>query len=419
VILDEDRVRRRAERLAGALFARGLRPGDRVAAALGNTDEHVALREAAAALELTFVPLNPKLTAREADDLVARAGALRVEPAELDGPPQPLREGAIGATILFTSGTTGWPKACVRPEACERARAAELIATYGLDRKDVHLVACPLAHSAPGIFLRAARSVGARTALLPRFDAAAFLDAAGAVGATFAFLVPTQLGRLLALGRPAPAPLRALIVAGAPFPPAVKLRALEWLGPHRLWEFYGSTETGTIAVAPPSTQPGPPGWVGKPPPGVDVALEADGGVKVRSAACMQGYLGEPEVPPGGFVAVGDIARRAGDGLVLIDRKSDVVISGGVNVYPAEVERAIAEHPGVRGAVVCGRPHPDWGEEVCALVVGDVSEAELREFLRERLAAYKIPKQIRLIAEAELPVGATGKPLRRVARERWR
>src|SRR5262249_40712611 len=104
LILSEDAVRRRAERLARAPFARRLRPGDGVAAALGNTDEHVALREAAAALELYFVPLNPKLTAREADDLVARARALRVDPTELDGPPRSLREGAIGATILFTSG---------------------------------------------------------------------------------------------------------------------------------------------------------------------------------------------------------------------------------------------------------------------------------------------------------------------------
>src|SRR5262249_46559548 len=162
------------------------------------------------------------------------------------------------------------------------------------------------------------------------FDAAELIDAADAVGATFAFVVPTQVGRLVSLGRPAPASLRALIVAGAPFPPAVKLRALEWLGPHRLWEFYGSAEARAIPAAPPA-RPGPPGWVGTPPPGVDVALDGDGGVLVRSAACMQGYLGEPEVPPGGFVAVGDIARRAGDGgLVLVDRKGDVVISGGVN-----------------------------------------------------------------------------------------
>src|SRR5262249_27249150 len=163
-----------------------------------------------------------------------------------------------------------------------------------------------------------------------RFDAAAFLDAAETVGATFAFLVPTQVGRLLALGRPAPPSLRALIVAGAPFPPAVEQRALAWVGPHRLWGFYGSTGSRTTAVAPRSTRPGPPGWVGMPPPGVEVSLDADGGVLVRSAACMEGYLGEP--PARGFVAIGDIARRVdGGGLVLVDRKSDVVISGGVNI----------------------------------------------------------------------------------------
>src|SRR5262249_58300495 len=131
---------------------------------------------------------------------------------------------------------------------------------------------------------------------------------------------------------------------------------------------------------------------------------------------MAGYLDEP--PRAGFHATGDVARRAPDGgLILVDRKNDMIISGGVNVYPAEVERALAEHPSVQGAVVYGRPHADWGEEVAALVAASVKADELAAFLRPRLAAYKIPKRWRFVALDELPVGPSGKPLRRVARER--
>jgi long-chain acyl-CoA synthetase len=423
VFLDEDDVRARAGRAAAALRRRGLGPGDALAVLAGNTPDFVVAREAATALELVFVPVNPRAAAPEIDEMVARSGARllvadRAHPgavpiAALDGAgSRSLREGAMGATVLFTSGTTGRAKACLRPEAAEAARAAELTATYGLRRDDVHLIACPLAHSAPGIFLRAARAAGARTILLGRFDA----DAVCAAPASFVFLVPTQIARLV--DRPAPASLRAVIVAGAPFPPALKARALAWLGPGRLWEYYGSSETGTIAVAPPAAQPGPAGFVGWAPPGVEVALADDGEVLVRSAGCMAGYLGEPPRAPDGFVATGDLARRGPDGgLILVDRKSDLIISGGVNVYPAEVERALAEHPAVHGAVVYGRPHPDWGEEVAALVAaaGPLDAEGLRGFLRERIAGYKIPKRFRFVAADELPIGPSGKALRRVAR----
>lgn len=420
----------RAARMAAGLARRGLRTDDALAVLAGNGPEFVVAREAATALELRFVPLNPRLTPPERDELIARsrARAVVVDPllgaapgaltfAELDEPGGfELRPGAIGATILFTSGTTGQPKACWRPEACELARARELITTYGLCADDVHLVACPLAHSAPAIFLRAARAVGARTLLLERFDPAAFL--AAAAHATVAFLVPTQIARILAHEpKPRWGALRALIVAGAPFPTALKLRLLDSLGAGRLWEFYGSSETGTIAVAPPSAQPGPPGFVGWPPPGVAVRLNADGEVFVRSPAAMAGYLGEPA--PAEFLSVGDVAERTlNGGLVLIDRKGDVVITGGVNVYPAEVERALAEHSGVDGAVVFGRPHPDWGEEVTALVASRVGASELIDFLRPRLAGYKLPKRFIYVGAGELPIGPTGKPLRRVARARY-
>jgi acyl-CoA synthetase (AMP-forming)/AMP-acid ligase II len=429
VIIDvnEAWVRAAARRAAGWLRATGVRAGDAVAVLAGNVPEFIAVRDAAAAIGARLVPLNPKLAPREMTYMLEAAwvralivcGGLEAPPAglttvarfeELAGD-APVDGPGIGGTILFTSGTTGRPKACLRTEAQETARVGEIIRTYSITRDDVHLIACPLAHSAPGIFLRAARATGARTVLLPRFDAAA----ARVAGATIAFVVPTQVARMT---EDIPS-LRALVVAGAPFPPAVRRRTLSLFG-ERLWEFYGSSETGTISVLPPAAQAralDEPGFVGWPPPGVEVRAAEDGELFVRSPTVMRDYISKDSAAwRDGFLSVGDLGRITPDGgVVLVDRKHDTVITGGVNVYPAEVERAIAEHPGVAGAVVTGVPHADWGEEVVAVVAGSVDEVALRAFLRERLAAYKIPKRMVFVTPEELPVGASGKPLRRAAR----
>jgi acyl-CoA synthetase (AMP-forming)/AMP-acid ligase II len=247
--------------------------------------------------------------------------------------------------------------------------------------------------------------------------------------------VPTQVERLLALPDEVRAAadlssVRAWIVAGAPFAPATKRRLLGWLGPGRLWEFYGSSETGTITVLPPAAQPGGPGSVGWPPAGVNVRLLDEAGaevgpgvtgeVYVASPAVMRGYLSDPANQRDGHVSVGDLGRWEPDGsLTLVDRKHDLIISGGVNVYPAEVERALGEHPDVAGAVVTGVPDPDWGERVVALVAprpgAHLDAATLYGFLRPRIATFKLPKQFAFCSLDELPLGPSGKPLRRVAR----
>ncbi len=339
------------------------------------------------------------------------------------GPSAP--DGAFGGTLLFTSGTTGRPKGCLRTPEAEAARARELMATYRLSRDDVHLIVCPLAHSAPGIFLRAARAAGARTILLPRFDARGFLADVARFRASVFFLVPTQVERLLALpdAERAAADLssvRAWIVAGAPFAPASKRRLLEWLGPGKLWEFYGSTETGTVTVLPPEAQPGPPACVGWPQPGTDLRVVDPTGahedvtpgevgeIYVRGPAVMTAYLeGDQQTRLGDHLSVGDLGRVLPDGaLVLVDRKHDLIITGGVNVYPADVERALCEHPDVAGAVVTGVPDPDWGERVVALVAprpdaaAPPTAATLLAFLHARIAAYKIPKQLVVVASAD-------------------
>jgi long-chain acyl-CoA synthetase len=457
-VLDDEATARHAAGIAAHLAAAGIGAGDIIALLAGNHAGFVAARDAATALGATLAPINPRLALPEIEFILAHARprALLVDrehahvladdaitcavAAVLDdiAPARDTTAASIaidrtraGATLLYTSGTTGRPKGCVRPESAEAARIAELTATYALTAADTHLVACPLAHSAPGIFLRACRAAGARTVLLEKFRPRAFLDAVVATRATVFFLVPTQWHRLLELPPAERAHdlshVRAAIVAGAPIAPSTKARIIEWLGPGTLYEFYGSSETGTITVAGPADHAAHPGSVGRPPPGVSLRL-VDDEIFVRSAALMAGYLhatsgslARPDARDGdGYISVGDLGRIDADGWVtLVDRKHDTIISGGANIYPAEVERVLAEHPLVAGAVVFGTSDPDWGEVVTALVAprgpAPPTAADLAAFVRTQLAGYKVPRRWATCAVAALPIGGSGKALRRAAR----
>jgi acyl-CoA synthetase (AMP-forming)/AMP-acid ligase II len=443
-ILDEDIAARRAASVLARLAAVGVQAGDRIAVLAGNGSGFVAARDAASAADLVLAPINPRLAPAEIAWIVghARPRALLVEEAhrgaapggvpivELDDalvPAIPLDHSRIGATILYTSGTTGRPKGCWRTAEQERARADELRASYAITAADTHLIVCPLAHSAPGIFLRAARAAGARTVIASRFTPEAFVEDVRRHRATVVFLVPTQVHRLLTID---PSPrlesLRAVVVAGAPFAPAQKAAFAAWLGPGRLYEFYGSSETGTVSVIGPAEHAAHPGSVGRPPPGVSVRVH-DGELFVRSPAVMSGYLtgsGEAIAPldaRDGHVSVGDLGTIDADGwITLVDRKHDTIISGGFNVYPAEVERALAGLPGVAGAVVFGVADEEWGQIVAAVVAlrepGSLDGASVRTALRGQLAGYKLPRAIAFCAPGELPIGSSGKALRRAARE---
>lgn len=435
----------------------------------GTCPEMVVAREALADAGLAMVPLDPRMAPPElafvlvharpvvvlhqataAVELAAGKATDRILPfrrpalmsleriAVGEAPARPAPRAptpeSIGATLLYTSGTTGRPKGCVRAAEQEAARARELIATYSITSDDVHLVACPLAYSAPGSFLRAARAAGAATALLPRFTAAGFLDAVAACRATLFFLVPTQLQRLLSLPpevRDAAdlSSVRAMVVAGAPMSTALRRATVAWLGPGRLWEFYGSSETGTISVLRPEAQLLHPDSVGRPASGVDLRVEhtadAPGEIFVRSATVMSGYwnpiTGAVEWPgtADGFVSVGDLGHVDKSGyLHLVDRLHDTIITGGVNVYPAEVERALLLHPDVEAAVVIGLADAEWGQRVVALVVradgSSLTEEAVRQHLRANLAPHKVPKQIGFVGHEEIPRTPSGKPIRRAA-----
>ena len=444
-VLDEERAAARA----AALLARlRLPPGEIVAVLAGNNETAIAARDAATAGELVLAPINPRLAPPEIGWLLghARPRALIVDREHASLAPggittiladdlvprstdlSELYASRGGATLLYTSGTTGTPKGCLRSDAQDRARIDELIATYSLTAGDVHLIACPLAHSAPGIFLRACRAAGARTVVQSAFRAEAFLAAVAEHRASVFFLVPTQWQRLLALPdevrrRADWSSLRCAIVAGAPIAADTKARIADWIGPDRLWELYGSSETGTITVIGPRDHAAHPGSVGRPPAGVSIELRG-GEVFVSSPAVMSGYLDEtgalvPAAPP---ISVGDLGELdAGGWLTLIDRKHDTIITGGVNVYPAEVERALAAHPAVAGAVVFGVDDPEWGQRVAAVIAprgAPPAPAALLAFLRDRIAAYKLPRAIAFCALDELPVGSSGKALRRAARARF-
>lgn len=444
-LLDEDAAACRAGAVLSRLAALGVQAGDRIAVLAGNGPGLVAARDAATAADLVLVPINPRLAPTEVAWIAghARPRALVVDQAhraaapgdvpliELDALPAdtaaPIDHAKVGATLLYTSGTTGRPKGCWRTAEQERARADELRASYALSAHDTHLIVCPLGHSAPGIFLRAARAAGARTVIAPRFTAESFVAHVQHHRATVVFLVPTQVHRLLALDPPPRIDsLRAVIVAGAPFPPAQKAAFDAWLGHGRLYEFYGSSETGTVSVIGPDEHAAHPGSVGRPPPGVSVQLH-DGELFVRSPTVMSGYLDDtgehvaPLADRDGHISVGDLGTIDDDGwITLVDRKHDTIITGGVNVYPAEVERALAALPEVAGAVVFGVPDPDWGQLVAAVIAtrdgARLDAAHVRASLRDHLAGYKLPRALATCTLDELPIGASGKALRRAARE---
>jgi long-chain acyl-CoA synthetase len=442
-ILDEDSAARRAAAVLARLAALGVHAGDRIAVLASNGSAFVAARDAATAADLVLAPINPRLAPAETAWIVghARPRALLVDEAnrgaapggvpivELDdalGPATPLDHARIGATLLYTSGTTGRPKGCWRTAEQERARADELRASYALTSADTHLIVCPLAHSAPGIFLRAARAAGARTVIAPRFTPEAFADDVRRHRASVVFLVPTQVHRLLAVDPPPRLDsLRAVIVAGAPFPTAQKAAFAAWLGPGRLYEFYGSSETGTVSVIGPDEHAAHPGSVGRPPPGVSVRVH-DGELFVRSRAVMSGYLTEagdavaPLEARDGHISVGDLGTIDPDGwMTLVDRKYDTIITGGLNVYPAEVERTLAALTEVAGAVVFGVPDDEWGQIVAAVIAprepARLDGQAVRAELRDKLAGYKLPRAIAFCALDELPIGSSGKALRRAAR----
>ena len=344
------------------------------------------------------------------------------------------------SVVMYTSGTTGKPKGAVRKFPRDTMLAAlRFINATPLRVEDVHLVACPLDHATAYGFLALSHLLGQTVVIMEEFETATFLDLVERHGVTTTALVPTMMRRLMT----APTSerqkrdlrsLRVVFAGGAQVPGPLALRFMDAFG-DILHVFYGSTETGLVTLARPEDLRFAPTTIGPPVPGNDIRLLDDrkrdvedgevGELYVKSKLLVAGYHRDEEATReslvDGYFSVGDLARRDRYGRYFIEgRTRDMVISGGVNVYPVEVEAALQEHPSVEEAAVVGAPDPEWGERVRAFVVRAsgsalVDEAALKAFLKDRLAPPKVPREV-VFVDA-LPRNATGKVLKRELRER--
>ncbi len=422
----------RQARAAGALLAAGLGEGDRVAFCLPSSA--ALLCAVLGALRVGIVPvlLNATLLDAERDVLVADADpGLVVTTAEglarLDrGPEAALGDHPRARPVHYTSGTTGRSKGVwsgLWDPATAVAALADEVDQWGVGPGDVHLVCSPLYHSVSVRMAGATLLSGGTCIVLSSFDATTagrVLDGAAGVRPTTIFLAPSALARLLADPEPGPgrfAHLRLLVHAGSPCPPALKRAALDLVPDGALWEFYGSTE-GQFTVCGPEEWRARPGTVGRARPGRALTVDPDGTVWCRPPPFGAfTYWRDPDKTAAawrdGAFTVGDLGRLDDAGYLYLDgRRDDLVITGGVNVYPAEVEAVLAEVPGVLEVAVCGVPDERWGQRVCAAVVlapgaeAAATVAAASAHARRRLAGYKRPKQVAVVGA--LPRTATGK-----------
>jgi acyl-CoA synthetase (AMP-forming)/AMP-acid ligase II len=470
-------------RMAHALRAFGMKPGDRLVWCGPNSVEVLVTIHAARKAGLVAVPLSYRFTADEMQYVIDNSDATLVvvdaEQAPLvvqvrdrlpkvrgvivfgGGVPagceswddatagQPEVEPTVaadassaGAQMLYTSGTTGKPKGALRTTT-DPVIVFALLGELGLvPGGDIHLTTGPLYHSGPLAFASLSHTLGNPIVLLRRFDAAAWLRLVKEHQVTNTFSAPTQLKRIVSLPREQLeqadlSSMRCLIANAAPVPYSLKQEVVEKLGDGFLYEVYGSTELGIVTVLKPEDQLRKPGSCGKTYGGVEVRLVKEDGsdattgepgeLYIRTGLAMDGYHRTAEqldeLEDGGWKSVGDVAYADDEGYVYIcDRKKDMIISGGVNIYPAEIEAVLHAHPQVIDAAVFGIPDDEWGERVHAIVQPKPGESidleQLRAFVDERLAGYKRPRAYEL--RDELPRTDAGKLLKRVLRdEYWR
>jgi len=397
-----------------------------------------------AGVSVFSVPTPPEIIASykiDPDHLAAPDFAIDLEAwlaqqAPYDGPalPQP-------QNMIYTSGTTGHPKGVRRnaptPEQSAHAEAMRAM-IYGLKPGARALLPGPLYHSAPNSFgLRAGR-LGGALVMMPRFEPEEFLTLIEAQRIDTMFVVPTMFIRLMKLPedirrKSDMSSLRHVIHAAAPCPPDVKRAMIEWWGPV-IYEFYGSTESGAVTFATSEDALRKPGTVGRIAPGAELRFIGEDGRALPQGGIGEIYsriAGNPdftyhnkpgkrgEIDRDGFITSGDVGYIDADGYVFIcDRKRDMVISGGVNIYPAEIESVLHAVPGVHDCAVFGIPDAEFGEALMAVVEPQdgarLDVADIRARLKASLADYKIPRHIDI--QTQLPREDSGKIFKRRLRD---
>lgn len=475
----------RAVRLANALRMCGLNAGDHVAYCAGNSIDTLVVAWGIHYAGCYYTPIGTSLTSEEMGYIIDDCGATVViadEPvattitasmvfapavehwwfigadtprgfANLDqvmseADPIPSATRAEGREMLYSSGTTGRPKGVKAPlpagEFGEDEPAAKgMSALFGFDEDVVYLSPAPLYHAAPLRFCMGTHRFGGTVVVMRKFDAAATLDSIARYGVTHAQFVPTMFIRLLALPEEERvtadlSSLKVVLHAAAPCPIDVKHRMIRWWGPI-VHEYYGGTEANGTTFVFAKDWLEHPGTVGRPLSG-QVHILDDGGNELPtgeiggvyfSGGNTFEYHGDPEKTASSYVSgkstMGDVGYLDADGfLFLTDRKANLIISGGVNIYPQEAENLLAGHPAVYDVAVFGIPHDEFGEEVKAVVQPTVMptspeeqeelQATLISFCREHLAKVKCPRSIDF--RSTLPRTETGKLLKRLVKDEY-
>ena len=396
-----------------------LREGSRVALLVPGSHAYLEAVMGLLAEGMFPIPLDPRLTAYERERILAHLEPDLVVDEEDTLARLPRATGLPRARPMHvTSGTTGTPKG-VYSGLLDDDQAAALVGEerelWGFRESDVNLVLSPLYHSAPLRFAMGTTLAGGRVVIPGPFDPETITAAIRIERPTTMFCVPTHLQRLFAhwdeVGTPDLSCFRLVAHAGAPCPADVKRRLIEAFPGGSTWEFYGSTE-GQFTACPSEEWLARPGTVGRARPGRTLTVDDDGVIwcAVPEHARFS-YYGDPEKTAaawrGDSFTVRDVGRLDREGYLYLEgRREDLIISGGVNVYPLEVEQVVGAHPAVTDIAVYAVDDPDWGQRVCAAVVGDVSEAELTAYAREHLAPPKRPKTWTFFDE--LPRTLTGK-----------
>jgi long-chain acyl-CoA synthetase len=461
-------------RLASVLRDHGARPRTKVVWCGQNSIGVVRIVNAARKLGITAVPLNYRLSDEEAAYVVDHCDAT-VAYVDADSAPMFARiraqipkvaavlvyggevpegmesvealmasaydaepgDAEPGATMIYTSGTTGRPKGALRENLGDPSQVIAMIQLIGYTSDDVYLTTGPLYHSGPGGFMAIALGLGQTVVVQRRFDPEDWLRLVDRHRVTSTFAAPTPIRMVCALPaevkqRYDRSSMRRMVANAAPWPMALKQMYLEDFPADSLWEAYGSTELGVNSILEPQDQLRKPGSCGKAAPMVEIRLFDDDGNEVtgtgpdhpgelfvRSPSVFADYYKQHDRfladNRDGWQTVGDIAYRDEEGYFFVcDRKKDMIISGGMNIYPAEIEAALELHPDIFEVAVFGIPSEEWGEAVHAAVVAvpgiSLTEDDVVSFARTKLASYKIPRSVSFLAE--LPKTGSGKLLKK-------